>query len=110
MKNVRWTDNACTVGGTCIHGFFNGDDLKKLFELCPSGHFTPTFYAEKFYRSGCTLKDVDDMKKVPWGYPKSTLYDSEADYYFTFMECDGQKLLEFFKESFPMVRENRRLT
>lgn len=103
MKYVRWTDNVCTVGGTCIHGNFSGDDLKKLFELCPSGDFTPTFYNEKFYRSGCTLKDVDDLKKVPC-YPYTTLYNSECGYYFSFMERDGRALLEFLKELFPMVR------
>lgn len=103
MKNVRWSDNSCTVGGTCIHGFFNGPDLEKLLELCPEGNFTPTFYSEKFYRSGCGLSDIQHMKNVIYWNGK-TLYDTENGYYFTFMENDGADLLEYLKTKFPMVR------
>ncbi len=97
MKNVKWTDNVCTVGGTCIHGYFNLDDLKQLFGLCPNGDFTPTFYHEKLGAYGFSESDIDKMREIKG-------LDQEFGYYFTFMEKDGGKLITFLKEKFPMVR------
>lgn len=108
MKNVRWSDNVCTVGGTCIHGYFTVEDLRKLFELCPQGSFTPTFYHEKLGAYGFGPDVLDKMVEIGKEEIKKCLYyplhTHEWGYYFTFMEKDGEKLLSWLREKFPMVR------
>lgn len=103
MKNVKWTDNICTVGGTCIHGYFNGDDLNILLKLCPTGTFTPTFSNEHLddggYRNTKLLKEIIISR-----HESISLYDKEWGYYFIFMENEGNQLLGFLKKSYPMIR------
>jgi hypothetical protein len=110
MKRVRWTDNVCTVGGTCIHGYFTAEDLRWLFKLCPVGSFTPTFFHEKLPVAGLGLEDIDTIEiigeaeaKLP-GICRYPLHTYEHGYYFTFQESDGGELLEELKRNYPMVR------
>lgn len=103
MQRVRWTDNICTVGSTCIHGYFDGDDLTFLLSLCPNGSFTPTYYHERFPASG--KSDPSCLKQLKFSnFSERSLYDTELGYYFDFTESEGHKLLNWLKERYPMVR------
>jgi hypothetical protein len=104
MKNVRWPDNNCTVGGTCIHGFFTKADLEKLFELCPNGSFTPTFYHERLGPRGFSKKDLPLLDTPYWHGDTTLLSAKEFGYYFTFMEHDGLGLIAYLK-SFCCLRK-----
>jgi hypothetical protein len=109
MKNVRWTNNVCTVGGTCIHGYFTLDDLRQLFKLCPDASFTPTFYHEKLGAYGYSEQHLDKVKEIGEAEAKRRrcmypLHTHEWGYYFTFMEKDGQALIKWLKERYPMRR------
>jgi hypothetical protein len=105
MKNVIWTNNVCTVGGTCIHGYFDGIDLTFLLSLCPEGYFTPTFYCETLNSGG--FKNPQELKKHKW-HNNKTLFDVELGYYFTFMDNEGEKLIKYLKKKFPPFERNRR--
>jgi hypothetical protein len=73
MKNVRWSDNVCTVGGTCIHGAFTAEDLKQLFELCDdeSATFTPTFYHARLGPCGYNRNGVELLEQIGNKEPKA---------------------------------------
>lgn len=102
MNSVRWTDNVCTVGGTCIHGCFNATDLRLLFELCPTGTFTPTFFEPRLPVYGYGREGIDIIKGI--GTRHGSLGDEERGYYFTFMESEGQALLTYLREHYPLRR------
>jgi len=105
MKNVKWTDNVCTVGGTCIHGYFNGADLTKLWQLCPSGHATPTFCHERLGPRGFGIELLDVLKSIKYfSSDNDVLYNKEYGYYFTFMEKDGDALLSYLSGIFTMKK------
>jgi hypothetical protein len=111
MKNVRWSDNVCTVGGTCIHGYFTLEDLSQLFELCddPDATFTPTFYHERLGPCGFIQNDLESIRTLGEDEESrkvySPLHKGERGYYFTFMERYGERLLTWLKERYPMVRK-----
>lgn len=107
MKSVKWTDNVCTVGGTCIHGYFNHADLLQLLELCPEGDITNTFCCHELGMSGGKefadrVKEIGEAEAKKNGY--HPMHTHERGYYFTFMEKEGHKLMAWLKERYPMIR------
>jgi len=87
MKNLTWSDNLCTVGKTCIHGFFNYEDMLWLLQMCPSGTFTPTFYElpEQWSYSWKTQNGIL--------YNMETIKEEQKGFYFNFNEKENQTLL-----------------
>jgi hypothetical protein len=105
MKRVRWPDNILSEGYTCIHGYFTIKDIEQIFVLCPSGHFTPTFYEPKLVSSGHGKEIVQNLRDMDTTrHKRSSFKITEFGFYFTFPESEGQKLLDHLKEHFPMVR------
>jgi len=44
LKNLRWSDNTCTVGHTTIWAVMTCSDMEWLLQMHPAGHFVNTFY------------------------------------------------------------------
>lgn len=45
LLNVRWSDNTCTVGWSCIHAHhWDRYSIDAALRFCPRGHFTSTSY------------------------------------------------------------------
>lgn len=40
MHLLRWANNTCTVGHTCIHAFMTADDMRTLIAIQPDGWFS----------------------------------------------------------------------
>lgn len=85
MKNLDWSNNICTVGWTCIHGWFTLDELKQLIELHPEGSFSPTF-------PGINSYSRDDMFIA---IKNKGFADEEMGYYFNFPWKDSEALVTF---------------
>lgn len=92
----------CTVGGTSVHGYFTAADLMILFELCPSGSFTPTFYHEHLPAVGYGREGIERVKVIESEYRHSSV--DGFGFYFTFMEADGEALLTYLRNKYPMIR------
>lgn len=94
MERVRWPDNICTVGWTCIHGWFTRADVDILFGLCPTGSLTPTFYEPGLgtIRRG----ELSRLDVVSYKWPHG--------FYFNFCEAEGEALLNYLRARFPLQR------
>lgn len=92
-SRVKWSDNLCTVGWTCIHGWFSPDELRRLASECPDGDFTPTFYVPHDAGGPVTTPEALDRylsrRKVSPG-----IRQRSAPFYFNFpRDAAGEKLL-----------------
>ena len=101
MEFVRWTDNTCTAGWTCLTARLNGDGMRWLLSMVPNPDecfFRPCFHwPEKGYQS-TTPELVDDYLKAR----DCTL----ASFYFNFLDGDvAAPLIAALKfKGFPMNR------
>lgn len=88
MKDLKWSDNVCTVGWTCVHAGFTPAQMNDLKTLCPKGDFTVTFLSDFPIRSA---KDAEKhLKTHP--YSNGVIYT-----YFTFpLDKNGVSLLKLF--------------
>ena len=85
LKNLDWSNNICTVGWTCIHGYFTLEELKQLSDLHPEGNFSPTFPGiDSYYRDDMFI----DIKN-------KGLADKEMGYYFNFPWQGAEALVSF---------------
>jgi|SRR5688572_16337342 len=104
MKYLTWPDNVCTVGATCIHGAFSPKDLTLLFNLCPSGTFTPTFFNSSLPVQSYGKADKAKLVKVC----RTPRYTGDNDtyrmFYFTFNEEKGARLLAYLTKEFSLQR------
>ncbi len=87
MRRIRWSDNICTVGWTCIHAFMNAEDMHHLLAFCPEGTFSITSLS-------------------PWGVWKPATPQRHTEhfgektmsYYFRFPEDDrGTQLIRYLQ-------------
>jgi hypothetical protein len=85
MKNLDWTNNICTVGWTCIHGYFTLAELKDLYGLHPEGNFSPTFPGLNSYSPEEMFKSIE----------KQQIGDDERGYYFNLPWQGSEALVTF---------------
>lgn len=82
MNHVRWSDNNCTVGGTCIHGRFTPNDMAWLLSMVPEGYFTNTFHEPEF-----------GWRRITPEKAREVCGEEERGYYFSFMEDEKSQAL-----------------
>lgn len=72
LRNVKHSDNLCSVGWTCIHAQgWDLDTARIALSLCPAGHFTRTSHVDSDMRRAW---DVSDRReKDEFGEPLSIL-------------------------------------
>lgn len=101
MEFVRWTDNTCAAGWTCLTARLNGDGMRWLLSMVPNPDecsFSPCFHwPEKGYQS-TTPELVDDYLKA--------IDCTLASFYFHFLDGDAAApLIAALKlKGFPMNR------
>jgi len=92
MERVTWSDNICSVGWTCIHGYFTPSDLEWLLKQVPKGHLTPTYYSQ------LPIRWTPETVRERWG-------NDPRSYYFSFPEAEGTTLLVALRiRGFPLQR------
>ena len=90
LSNLRFSDNICTVGWTCIHASgWEYPSIDAATSLCPLGNFTPTTYVDSDMRRMWTDEQRTNAQR--YGVPIHILYRGA---YFNFpLTIGGQKLL-----------------
>ena len=78
MKQLRWSDNTCSVGWTSIWAMMTAHDMDWLREMHPKGYFTNTFYY--------SIARVEDWPEVIRKLEKDITGDPHFPFYFTFPE------------------------
>lgn len=80
LARVRWSDNLCTVGWSCIHAHqWDMDSIEKAMRFCPRGHFTQTTYVDGDERRAWTDSQRDERDR--YGAPVYVLFKGA---YFSF--------------------------
>ena len=93
MYSLRWTNNLCTVGWTCLHGSFTPDELDTMLKYCPSGSFTPTFSHERL--AACGHSNTARVREV--GIKES------QGYYFNFPLTQAKPLFVWIAVTHPSM-------
>ena len=90
LRNLKFSDNTCTVGWTCIHASGWGyPSIDAAMRLCPLGNFTSTTYVDSDMRRIWTDEQRDNADL--YGVPIHLLYKGA---YFNFpVDEGGGKLL-----------------
>jgi hypothetical protein len=92
-SRVTWSDNLCTVGSTCIHGWFAPDEMRRLLAECPDGTFTPTFYIE--HDKGGPVTSPEALERYLASRRVSYMAQRSAPFYFNFpRDAAGERLLQ----------------
>jgi len=61
LRNVKLSDNICTVGRTCIHAQgWDKDSLRHALYLAPSGNWTPTTYVDGDERRSWGAREAEE--------------------------------------------------
>ena len=85
MQNLDWSDNNCTVGSTCIHGYFVLPELKEIMGLQTECSITPTFSGLNSYRTSDLFADIE----------RNNLADQIRCYYVSFPWRGSEALILF---------------
>lgn len=73
LQNVKWSDNICTVGWSCIHAHgWDQVPVEAAKLLCPKGFFTPTSYVDGDERRSYQEHHIAQTDK--YGAPFYVLY------------------------------------
>ena len=93
MKSLRWSDNICTVGWTCIHAWMNYEDMEWLHSMHPEGTFTPTFFPPSVFNRH-TKRNTASWLEAMKDFKGSRLYaQTILGFYFNFPEDERGKAL-----------------
>lgn len=80
LVDIKWSDNLCSVGWSCIHARgWSRKSLERVLDYCPRGHFTPTFYIGGDTRRQFT--DIDREEVKDYGAPVRMMHQGA---YFNF--------------------------
>jgi hypothetical protein len=82
----EFSDNICTVGWTCIHGYITPDEMQMLKSSCPRGDFHVTFLPDK------SINNADEARAYFQRNPYSV--SGKLPMYFDFpLDGNGARLL-----------------
>lgn len=68
LKRVKWSDNLCTVGWSCIWAWgWDRCSIDAALRFCPRGYFTTTTYVDGDERRGWseTVREEKDRYGMP---------------------------------------------